>query len=55
LAVREASRISAAIRFIVGSVGLFRWNGQRGRSDQRMRKGLAPSRKRFRTPQEYIV
>src|SRR5574337_1281603 len=32
LAVREASRISAAIRVIVGSVGLFRGSGPRGRS-----------------------
>src|SRR6185312_3148729 len=32
LAAREASRISAAIRFIVGSVGLVRRSGQQGRS-----------------------
>jgi len=52
LAEREASRISAAIRFIVGSVGLFRWDGQRGRPDQRMKQERVLPRKRVRTPQE---
>ncbi|HXS04466.1 MAG TPA: hypothetical protein VN731_08315, partial [Rhodanobacter sp.] len=55
LAEREASRISAAIRFIVGSVGLFRWNGQRGRSDQYMRQEPALPRVRGRIPREYGI
>ena len=55
LAEREASRISAAIRFIVGSVGLFRWGGQRGRPDQCMRQGQALPRKSVCIPLEECI